>query len=209
MAQVWMHNGFLQVEGEKMSKSVGNFITIRDLLQTETFGGRRWPGEVLRLAMLRTHYRQPIDWTVRSLEEAERTLDRWYAAVEAASPLVGEEPPCRTFLDALSDDLNTPAALGELHGLFSAETLHSAVASANILGLLEKTPNEWRAQRESEAGINTEAVEALIAARLAARVARNWAESDRIRNVLSLQGVTLKDNKDGTTSWSLSRKGAA
>ena len=76
MANVWMHNGFLQVEGEKMSKSLGNFVTIRDLLDTRTFGGRTWPGEVLRLAMLRTHYRQPIDWTVRALEEAEATLDR-------------------------------------------------------------------------------------------------------------------------------------
>ena len=78
MANVWMHNGFLQVEGEKMSKSLGNFVTIRDLLDTTVFGGRKWPGEVLRLAMLRTHYRQPIDWTVRALEEAEATLDRWY-----------------------------------------------------------------------------------------------------------------------------------
>ena len=77
MANVWMHNGFLQVEGEKMSKSLGNFVTIHELLNTEKFGGRKWPGEVLRLAMLRTHYRQPIDWTVKALEEAESTLRRW------------------------------------------------------------------------------------------------------------------------------------
>src|SRR5689334_16292570 len=78
MANVWLHNGFLQVEGEKMAKSAGNFVTIRELLATDKFGGRSWPGEALRLAMLRTHYRQPIDWTVRALEEAEGTLDRWY-----------------------------------------------------------------------------------------------------------------------------------
>ena len=81
MANVWMHNGFLQVEGEKMSKSLGNFVTIHELLRTTKFGGRKWPGEVLRLAMLRTHYRQPIDWTVKALEEAEATLDRWYEAM--------------------------------------------------------------------------------------------------------------------------------
>jgi cysteinyl-tRNA synthetase len=83
MANYWMHNGFLQVEGEKMSKSLGNFVTINELLETEVFGGRKWPGEVLRLAMLKTHYRQPIDWTVKALEEAEKTLFEW--AQEVAS----------------------------------------------------------------------------------------------------------------------------
>jgi cysteinyl-tRNA synthetase len=82
MANVWMHNGFLQVEGEKMSKSLGNFVTINELLTTDVFGGRSWSGEVLRLAMLKTHYRQPIDWTVRALEEAERTLAAWTAFPE-------------------------------------------------------------------------------------------------------------------------------
>ena len=108
MANVWMHNGFLQVEGEKMSKSLGNFITIRELLATDKFGGRAWPGEVLRLAMLRTHYRQPIDWTVKALEEAEATLDRWYDAVGDVEP--GQDV-ADLVLEALSDDLNTPAAL--------------------------------------------------------------------------------------------------
>ena len=93
MANVWMHNGFLQVEGEKMSKSLGNFITIRDLLDMPVFGGRKWPGEVLRLAMLRTHYRQPIDWTVRGLEEAEATLDRWYDVVGDAEPIARRRNP--------------------------------------------------------------------------------------------------------------------
>ncbi len=114
MANVWMHNGFLQVEGEKMSKSLGNFVTIRELLATEAFGGRKWSGEALRLAMLRTHYRQPIDWTVRALEEAETTLDRWYEAVGDTAP-GGEVSPA--VLDALGDDLNTPAAIAELHKL--------------------------------------------------------------------------------------------
>ena len=104
MANYWMHNGFLQVEGEKMSKSLGNFVTINELLETETFGGRKWPGEVLRLAMLKTHYRQPIDWTVKALEEAEKTLDRWYARlwefqVDDRCTAVGE--PDQRVIDAL------------------------------------------------------------------------------------------------------------
>src|SRR6185437_5216288 len=114
MANVWMHNGFLQVEGEKMAKSAGNFVTIHELLRTTRFGGRKWSGEALRLAMLRTHYRQPTDWTVKALEEAEATLDGWYDAigdVEASSQV------SNAVLDALNDDLNTPAALSELHRL--------------------------------------------------------------------------------------------
>ncbi len=109
MANVWMHNGFLQVEGEKMSKSLGNFVTIHELLRTTRFGGREWPGEVLRLAMLRTHYRQPIDWTVKALEEAEATLDRWYQVVDNLKPMNGVAP---AVLDALSDDLNISGRLG-------------------------------------------------------------------------------------------------
>ena len=118
MANVWMHNGFLQVEGEKMSKSLGNFVTIHELLRTTKFGGRKWSGEVLRLAMLRTHYRQPIDWTVKALEEAEATLDRWYEAVGDAEASLAVSD---RVLDALNDDLNTPAALSELHRLERSE----------------------------------------------------------------------------------------
>ena len=114
MANVWMHNGFLQVEGEKMSKSLGNFVTIHELLRSDAFGGRPWPGEVLRLAMLRTHYRQPIDWTVKGLEEAESALDRWYDAIGDVEP--GGDV-AQGVVEALCDDLNTPAALAELHRL--------------------------------------------------------------------------------------------
>ena len=204
MAQVWMHNGFLQVEGQKMSKSLGNFVTIQDLLATETFGGRTWPGEVLRLAMLRTHYRQPIDWTVRALEEAERTLDRWYGAVEDAP----EGAPSEAFLAELSDDLNVPGAVAVLHGLFGdADTRGAALASARMLGLLQGTAEEWASRREGASGVDAAQVETLIEARLAARREKRWADSDSIRDELSALGVVLKDNKDGTTSWSLGRKG--
>src|SRR3954467_15206943 len=105
MANTWLHNGFLQVEGEKMSKSLGNFVTIHELLATDTFGGRSWPGEVLRLAMLRTHYRQPIDWTIRALEEAERTLASWTAFPGFMTG--ADEKLAPSVRDALLDDLNT------------------------------------------------------------------------------------------------------
>jgi cysteinyl-tRNA synthetase len=199
MANVWMHNGFLQVEGEKMSKSAGNFVTINDLLRSDAFGGRAWSGEALRLAMLRTHYRQPIDWTVKALEEAESALDRWYDAIGDAPP--GEVAPA--IEEALCDDLNTPAALAELHRLTS-EAPQALKASANLIGLLTQTRAERRAAGLAAGAIDPVAVETLIAARNAARAARNWAESDRLRDALVDMGVALKDSKDGT-SWEIRR----
>ena len=119
MANYWMHNGFLQVEGEKMSKSLGNFVTINELLETEKFGGRKWPGEVLRLAMLKTHYRQPIDWTVKALEEAEASVAKWRTTFAESAwtydELDGASFERSRFFDALADDLNTAAAITELH----------------------------------------------------------------------------------------------
>ncbi|MCW6509330.1 cysteine--tRNA ligase [Lichenifustis flavocetrariae] len=208
MARTWMHNGFLQVEGEKMSKSLGNFITIHDLLETDTFGGRRWSGEVLRLAMLRTHYRQPIDWTVRALEEAEQTLDRWYTVLEGQGAPEAV-PTTSRFVEMLGDDLNTPAALSELHGLFSAGRLAEAFACGKLLGVFGHSAAEWRALTEVEASLDDATIEGLIADRLEARRNRDWAESDRIRDDLARRGIILKDGKDGVTTWSLARKGAA
>src|SRR5258707_4224948 len=109
MANYWMHNGFLQVEGEKMSKSLGNFFTIRDLLAD-------WPGEVIRLAMLRTHYRQPIDWTVNGLEESKKTLDGWYEVI-GDMELSADAEPDAEIVTSLCDDLNTPSALTRLHAI--------------------------------------------------------------------------------------------
>jgi cysteinyl-tRNA synthetase len=196
MANVWMHNGFLQVEGEKMSKSLGNFITINELLHTTNFGGRKWHGEVLRLAMLRTHYRQPIDWTVKALEEAEKTLDGWYAAIGDA-PAGGDV--ASSVLEALEDDLNTVAAIAELHKAGDA-----LKASANLLGLLQLSNTQWQALKQADLTIDKAEIERLIQERLAARAAKNWAESDRIRDELAAKGVALKDSKDGTT-WEVKR----
>jgi cysteinyl-tRNA synthetase len=199
MANVWLHNGFLQVEGEKMSKSLGNFITINDLLRSDAFGGRSWSGEALRLAMLRTHYRQPIDWTAKALEEAESTLDRWYDAIGDFEP----GAVAQNVEDALCDDLNTPAALAELHRLDAAapETIK---ASANLLGLLSQKHSDRQAAGLAAAAVDRGQVERLVAARAAARVAKNWAESDRLRDALSNMGVVVKDSKDGTT-WEFKR----
>jgi cysteinyl-tRNA synthetase len=189
MANVWLHNGFLQVEGEKMSKSLGNFITIRDVLKD-------WPGEVARLAMLKTHYRQPIDWTVRGLEEAARTLERWYGIVgdSAASPVIPDG-----LLEPLTDDLNTASALAELHRLDDPAGLK---AGANLMGLLTQTKSARDQGSIRAAGLDVLEVEALIEVRRAARAAKDWAASDRVRDALLAMGVTVKDGKDGTV-WSV------
>jgi len=117
MANVFMHNGFLQVEGQKMSKSLGNFVTINELLATEKFGGRSWSGDVLRLAMLRTHYRQPIDFTVKALEESEKTLANWAELAGRHKVSLTSGPVEPALLDALQDDLNTAAAFAVLSDL--------------------------------------------------------------------------------------------
>jgi cysteinyl-tRNA synthetase len=210
MARYWMHNGFLQVEGEKMSKSLGNFVTIHELLHTEKFGGRSWPGPVLRLAMLRTHYRQPIDWTVKALEEAEATLRDW--AEYAGRLKVGLGPAAATAPDervisALSDDLNTPAALAELFGLARAARGGDFAAGQALAGTAEFlgfNTLDWFSAQETDEALKS-MVEAYIDKRLAARAAKNWAESDRIRDELAAMGVALKDNKDGTTTWEAKR----
>jgi cysteinyl-tRNA synthetase len=203
MANVWMHNGFLQVEGEKMSKSLGNFVTIHELLRTTKFGGRAWPGEVLRLAMLRAHYRQPIDWTVKALEEAEATLDRWYDAV---GNVEADGEPDTDVLSALTDDLNTPEAVASLHRLGGQISAPERLkTSANLLGLLQPTRSERQALALDEAEIDVAEINAIIAERTQARAARNWAESDRLRDQLAALGVAIKDNKDGATTWELKR----
>ena len=194
MARYWLHNGFLQVEGKKMSKSLGNFITINDLLAD-------WPGEVLRLNMLRTHYRAPIDWTRKGLEESRRILEKWYRAAGDAQPA---DEPDTGVLAALADDLHTPKAIARLHELAAAGRAAALKASAALMGLLPMTEEEWRAATAPEVEIDEAEIERLIAARNAARAAKNWAEADRIRDELAAQGVVLKDSAEGTT-WELSR----
>jgi cysteinyl-tRNA synthetase len=199
MANYWMHNGFLQVEGEKMAKSLGNFVTIRDLLKD-------WPGETVRLAMLQTHYRQPLNWTTNGLRETQRTLDLWYELTADAAPGL----MCAGVLDAVGDDLNSPRAVASLHELRgeaakgSKAAAGSLKASAQLLGLLQKAASEWAGFRPASISIDENKVTALIAARNAARQVKDFGESDRIRDELARMGVVVKDSKDGTT-WEIAR----
>ncbi|MDX8433890.1 cysteine--tRNA ligase [Mesorhizobium abyssinicae] len=201
MANVWMHNGFLQVEGQKMSKSLGNFYSIHELLETETFGGRKWPGEVLRLAMLMTHYREPIDFSVRKLEEAENTLRKWKRASDLA-PAAGQLPAA--VVAALSDDLATYAAFQQLTQL-AGEAAEGNDAAASLKAALAFLGFDVGTAEVDEA-----AVAKAIAKRLALIAGKNWPEADRIRDELLAQGVQLKDSKDPVTgeritTWEVKR----
>jgi cysteinyl-tRNA synthetase len=202
MANVWMHNGFLQVEGEKMSKSLGNFITIHELLATDRFGGQPWHGRVVRFAMLGTHYRQPIDWTVERLVQARQFLLDVAERLEGVTPAA--EPPAE-IVAALADDLNTPSAISILHGLAksarrgNAETAADLAAALKFMGVWDGETRDAFAVGMAALSVDAATVEALIQARLAARKAKNWAESDRIRDELAAQGIALKDAKDPAT----------
>ena len=199
MANVWMHNGFLQVEGDKMSKSEGNFVTIRDLLAD-------WPGEVLRLTMLKTHYRSPIDWTLKSVEESAKTLDDWYFVAGDAKV----EQPSPSVIEQLADDLNTPQTIAVLHGLRNGAASGTErdrsqfAASLRLLGFLAESAVEWQHRKQQASGVDAKRVDGLIADRTAARARKDFKESDRIRDELAAMGVVLKDSKEGTT-WEIAR----
>jgi cysteinyl-tRNA synthetase len=200
MANYWMHNGFLQTEGEKMSKSLGNFSTIHELLAD-------WPGEAIRLAMLQTHYRQPIPWSDAGIREAKRTLDQWYTLTADAKPGL----LCADALDALADDLNTPKALAALHELRGEAAKGSKgaaaclKASAQMMGVLQITAADWTAWRPKSLAISDAKVVDLIERRNAARKAKDFTEADRIRDELKAMGVELEDSKDGKTKWKVAR----
>jgi cysteinyl-tRNA synthetase len=201
MANYWLHNGYLQVEGEKMSKSTGNFITIRDVLDD-------WPGDVVRLAMLKTHYRQPIDWTLAALKESASVLESWADATSGRGPGMF----CADVTNALQDDLNTPKAIAALHELRKGASAGfdgaraSLMAGANMLGLLTAPAGDRGPIRRRALKLDENVIADRVTARLAAREAKDFGEADRIRGELEAMGIRLMDRKDPatgatTTEW--------
>jgi len=195
---VWLHNGFLNVDNEKMSKSLGNFFTIRDVLQ-------RYDGEALRFFMLRTHYRSPFNFSDTHLDDARTALRRLYTALDGVTPadaaLDWSQPQAAAFRAAMNEDFNTPLALAvlfelanELNRTRSPQTAALLRALGATLGILQQAPRAYL-----QGGLDATAIEASIAARQAAKAAKNFAEADRIRKELAAQGVELKDGPQGTT----------
>ena len=199
-----MHNAYLDIDGEKMSKSLGNFRTVRDLLQS-------YRGEVLRFALLSAHYRSPLNFSAELLEQAQSTLDSLYSTLRDVQDIeldtmvpLADEP----FYLALNDDLNTPIAIAEIHAL--AKQLHKAsgeekpalkariLAAGNLLGILEQDPEEWLQGAAADDAISAEEVEALIKQRKEAKANKDFARADEIRDGLLEQGVVLEDSREGT-----------
>jgi cysteinyl-tRNA synthetase len=201
----WMHNAYLDIDGEKMSKSLGNSRMVRDLLE-------QFPGEVLRFALLSAHYRSPLNFSAELLEQSRASLDGLYGALREVQDieldmdvvLEGE-----AFYAALNDDLNTPIAIAELHAL--AKALNKAdeadkpalkariLAGADLLGILQSDPEEWFQGASSAEAISADNIEALIAQRQQAKLDKDYAQADKLREDLKAQGVVLEDSRDGTT----------
>ena len=188
-AQVWLHNEMLQVEGKKMSKSLGNFFTVRDLLD------KGIPGEVIRFVMLSTHYRKPMDWTEAKAAEAEGILRRWHGLTAGTRPAASPAP---AVIDALADDLNTAGAIAALHDLAGQGDGPGLLASARMLGLLMPDMGGWALAGDEAAAL----IDRLLQARAAARKVRDFARADAIRDGFAAAGVEVKDTAQGA-EWSL------
>ena len=203
-ARYWLHNGFLSIEQEKMSKSIGNVLLVHELIKTI-------PGEVIRLALLSAHYRQPLDWSGETIDSARKMLDRLYGALRgidvSAEERSASEPP-DAVLAALKDDLNTPKAMAEIFNL--ARTLNKAndeaertqlateiLAAGDLVGLLQIDPEDWFAGSDDDA-LSVSDIESLIARRNEARAAKDFAAADAIRDELAAKGVSIEDGPDGT-----------
>ncbi len=203
LARIWMHNGHLTMDREKMSKSLGNIITVRELLDDG------WQGETLRWALLSAHYRAPFDWNEDLLRQSQAGLDRLYGALLRLAHIdaEGAAAPPAAFLGALADDLNTPAAMAELFALATAANVATKpaeqarikseiTAAGALMGVLQNDPAHWFRATFGDAAVE---IDALVAERVAARHAKNFAEADRLRGVLAERGVEVMDNASGST----------
>ncbi|AFB31048.1 MULTISPECIES: cysteine--tRNA ligase [spotted fever group] len=198
-AKYWVHNGFLTVNGEKMSKSLGNFITIRDLMDKQI------QGEVVRLFLLSSHYRRPLDYNDKAIEDAKKTLDYWYRAIENINVQKIDLP--HDFMQSLLDDMNTPLAVKIINdyakGVFISKTeeerqlnASAIITCANFIGLMNKTPHEW-----FNSGVDELYINEFVNKRLEAKKQKNWLLADQIRNQLLEEKIILEDQPDGTTIW--------
>jgi cysteinyl-tRNA synthetase len=190
-AKVWVHNGFLTVEGEKMSKSLGNFLLAHDLIEAHT-------GEALRLTLLSAHYRQPLDWSADKVQQSQKQLDKFYARLdEMADMEAAEDSVPAGVMEALCDDLNTPLAMAELSALLKSENspaLKGAlIAAGDLLGILQHDPQEWL----GFGGGEISDYDALLAERAEAKAAKNFARADEIRDELAAQGIEILDTPEG------------
>ena len=200
-AQIWMHNGYLMVEGEKMSKSLGNFITVRQLLDQHH-------GETIRLCMLMTHYRQPLNWTATGLAQAKESLDRWYGALRSIDFESKNFSPATNFTDALLDDLNTPLGISVIHEMAgklnksgSIDDKADLLNAGNLMGLLQLNPDDWFKWQPECANfhLTDTQINDLINQRDEARDQKDFVAADNIRTELAVQGILLEDGPDGTT----------
>jgi len=205
MVNYWVHNGFVRVDNEKMSKSLGNFFTIRDVL-------KKYDAEVIRFFILRAHYRSPLNYSDAHLDDARGALTRLYTALDGVEgdgqPLDWNEEHAARFAEAMNDDFNTPLAVAALFDLVtelnkskSPLLARQLKELAGVIGLLQRTPQQFRQAAVGGAGGDDAAIEAAIVQRAEAKKARNFAESDKIRAELLAQGIILEDKPDGTTNW--------
>jgi cysteinyl-tRNA synthetase len=203
-ARFWVHNGFLSIDSTKMSKSLGNVLLVHDLIKTI-------PGEVIRLALLSAHYRQPLDWSDDSLDDSRRKLDRLYGAIrgiEVDAAMRASAAPPAPVIDALEDDLNTPRALAEMFDIakslnktddVTARQICAAqlLAAGDLVGLMQQDPEAWFAG-SGDNELDAEQIESLLAQREEARSSRDFATADAIRDQLANAGVTIEDGPSGT-----------
>lgn len=196
-SKYWVHNGFVTVEGEKMSKSLGNVLLVHDLIE-------QYPGEVIRLTLLSAHYRQPLDWSESSLQQNKKLLDKLYQKLKELKDIDAKaktENIPAPVLAALCDDLNTPQVLTELNQLLKLDTpaalKEQLLAAGDLLGILQSDPDEWLGYGGAGCDVDSAEIEKLLAQRSEARASKNFARADDIRNILDAQGIVIEDSPDG------------